>query len=84
MHDIFVDNRRPRNQHRQFGSLHLKCAIADDSLLFTSSANFTGHAFDLNVEFGVLIRGGGMVKWMQRHFSELITDGVPDTTSLSS
>jgi cardiolipin synthase A/B len=48
---------RPRDGNH-YGSLHAKCALADNEVLFVSSANMTGHALELNMELGVLIRGG--------------------------
>lgn len=38
-------------------TLHAKCAVADDTLALISSANLTGHALQLNIEAGVLLRG---------------------------
>jgi phosphatidylserine/phosphatidylglycerophosphate/cardiolipin synthase-like enzyme len=36
--------------------LHAKVAIADGELALVTSANFTGHALDQNLEVGVLVR----------------------------
>jgi PLD-like domain len=41
-------------------SLHAKCAVIDSNLLFLSSANLTEFAFNLNMELGVLIKGGSL------------------------
>ena len=38
------------------GLLHAKCAVADGQMLFVGSANLTEHAFELNLELGVLVR----------------------------
>src|SRR5262249_13952257 len=50
------------------GILHIKCAVADDRLLFLSSANLTKYAFSLNMELGVLITGGGHATRVERQF----------------
>lgn len=71
----------PREQREQdpagrFGSLHAKCAVADDTGVFISSANLTEHAFNLNMELGVLIRGGEMPRQVAAHLRRLIQAGV--------
>lgn len=58
------------------GILHVKCAVADDSRLFLSSANLTEHAFKINMELGILVTGGRMPVQVQEHFDHLIADGV--------
>ncbi|MFC1600828.1 DISARM system phospholipase D-like protein DrmC [Candidatus Sumerlaeota bacterium] len=67
---------RPKNEKGQHGSLHAKCAVADSKSLFISSANLTEYAFSLNMEMGVLIRGGQLPDRVQSHFSRLIEAGV--------
>ncbi len=57
------------------GSLHAKGLLADDKRLFITSANLTGHALDVNMELGVLIRGGSRPKWMAEHLRWLIDAG---------
>jgi len=69
-------SQRQRDKQGHYGSLHVKCAVADDSLLFISSANLTGHALSLNMELGVLIRGGILPGNVSEHFKRLIEDGV--------
>jgi phosphatidylserine/phosphatidylglycerophosphate/cardiolipin synthase-like enzyme len=39
---------------------HVKCAVADGEWLFLSSANLTQQAFTINMELGMLVRGGTM------------------------
>lgn len=51
-------DRRLRNERGQYGTLHAKFVVADCQLLFVSSANLTEFAMNLNIEMGVLIRGG--------------------------
>jgi phosphatidylserine/phosphatidylglycerophosphate/cardiolipin synthase-like enzyme len=55
-----------------WGVLHAKCALADDRLLFVSSANLTGAALALNIELGVLVEGGELPSQVGKHFAELI------------
>lgn len=58
------------------GSLHAKLAIADDAQLFISSANLTGYAMNLNMELGVLIRGGRLPGRVAAHFAALVREEV--------
>ncbi|MFN9292450.1 MAG: phospholipase D-like domain-containing protein, partial [Planctomyces sp.] len=50
-HRAVSDSNKP-------GLLHVKCAVADGEWLFLSSANLTQQAFTINMELGMLIRGG--------------------------
>jgi len=59
-----------------YGTLHAKCAIADDRELLVSSANLTGHAMAINIELGIRVRGGSAPRRVREHFDELITAGV--------
>jgi cardiolipin synthase A/B len=59
-----------------WGTLHAKCAIADSHTALITSANLTGHAMEINMELGVLIRGGTEPNRIQKHFEELIRRGV--------
>lgn len=76
--DIYIWplEQRPRDSAERYGSLHLKCAIADSCLMFVSSANLTGFALNLNMEMGVLIRGGTLPEQADTHFRNLIGDGI--------
>ena len=67
---------RGRDQHGRPGSLHAKCAVADEDVLFLSSANLTGFALTLNMELGVLVSGGELPGRVGRHFADLIAGGV--------
>lgn len=58
------------------GTVHAKVAVADETLCFISSANLTGYAMEKNMEAGVLIRGGGTPRSLQRHLEALETTGV--------
>ncbi|HTE21288.1 MAG TPA: DISARM system phospholipase D-like protein DrmC [Armatimonadota bacterium] len=59
-----------------FGTLHAKCAVADKEAAFISSANLTGYALTLNMELGVLIRGGDMPPQVAEHIRGLMQAGV--------
>lgn len=67
---------RPKNDVGKTGILHVKCAVADSQWLFLSSANLTQYAFTINMELGVLIRGGRLPNLIERHFCLLQDTGV--------
>lgn len=67
--------KRPKDSLGRYGSLHAKCAVVDSNLLFLSSANLTEFAFNLNIELGVLIKGGLLPGSVERHFQVLIDSG---------
>jgi phosphatidylserine/phosphatidylglycerophosphate/cardiolipin synthase-like enzyme len=54
------------------GLLHVKCAVADGEWLFLSSANLTQQAFTINMELGMLVRGGTMPSRVEKQFERLI------------
>ena len=58
------------------GVLHAKCALVDDEALLVSSANLTGFALTLNMELGVIVRGGELPKRVRRHFDGLFAAHV--------
>lgn len=66
--------KRPVDGNGKHGSLHVKCAIADDRMLLISSANLTEYAFTLNMEMGVLITGGHLPRQAANQFSCMIED----------
>lgn len=57
------------------GILHVKCAVADGEWLFLSSANLTQQAFTINMELGMLVRGGTMPSRVEQQFERLIQSG---------
>jgi phosphatidylserine/phosphatidylglycerophosphate/cardiolipin synthase-like enzyme len=67
---------RPVDDAGHYGSLHVKCAVADASLLLVSSANLTHYALTLNMELGVLVRGGTAPGRVAAHLDHLIQHGV--------
>jgi len=69
-------DKRPRSTSGQSGSLHAKCAVADDDVLLVSSANLTAYALELNMELGVLVTRGDAPRRVKEHFEELVRRGV--------
>ena len=76
--------KRPTDEHGRYGSLHAKCAVVDSRLLLLSSANLTEFAFNLNIELGVLIKGGSLPGAVEAHFHSLITTGYLERTTVGT
>jgi phosphatidylserine/phosphatidylglycerophosphate/cardiolipin synthase-like enzyme len=53
-------DKRPKDAAGRHGSLHAKCAVSDATNLLISSANLTEYALNLNMELGILVRGGSL------------------------
>jgi phosphatidylserine/phosphatidylglycerophosphate/cardiolipin synthase-like enzyme len=60
----------------RLGLLHVKCAVADETIMFLSSANLTGHALNNNMELGVLLRHGRLPSQVVQHFRRLMIMGI--------
>lgn len=73
---LWPTDKRGKADSGKFGSLHVKCAVADGKWLFVSSANLTEYAFTVNMELGVLISGGRLPRHVEKHFDRLIESGV--------
>lgn len=73
---IWPLEQRPRDAAGRHGSLHVKCAIADDTVALISSANLTEHALNLNMELGVLVHGGDLPGHAATHLRQLIREGM--------
>ena len=69
-------DQRPKAESGKSGSLHAKCAVADDDVLLVSSANLTAYALELNMELGVLVTRGDAPRRVKEHFDELVRRGV--------
>jgi len=67
--------KRPTGENAKPGSLHVKCVVADGKQLFLSSANLTQQAFTINMELGILVRGGSLPRQVERQFDGLIQRG---------
>ncbi len=68
-------DRRPKTSTGTRASLHAKCAVCDARQLLVSSANLTEFALTLNMELGLLVKGGDTPLRVQRHFEQLILRG---------
>jgi phosphatidylserine/phosphatidylglycerophosphate/cardiolipin synthase-like enzyme len=66
---------RPQGENGKVGILHVKCIVADGEFMFLSSANLTQQAFTINMELGMLIRGGTMPSQVEQQFEYLIRNG---------
>lgn len=73
---IWPHHQRPTNPSGQIGTLHAKCAIADTSHLFISSANLTDIAMTHNIELGLLIEGGPLPAQAKAQFEQLMQKKV--------
>ena len=73
---VWPAEKRMRDEHGHAGVLHAKCAVADGKLLFLSSAHLTEPALTVNMELGVLIRGGPLPNRIVEHFDSLRQAGV--------
>ncbi len=65
------EKRTPNSSGHQ-GAMHAKCAVADANLAFLSSANLTEFALSINMELGLLVRGGDMPREIEEHFRALV------------
>jgi phosphatidylserine/phosphatidylglycerophosphate/cardiolipin synthase-like enzyme len=72
---VWPHDKRPVDSAGRHGSLHAKCAVADDDLLLLSSANLTDFALSLNMEMGLLVRGGCIPRQVIQHYRHLIQTG---------
>ncbi|MBA3534349.1 MAG: hypothetical protein H0T73_20705 [Ardenticatenales bacterium] len=68
--------KRPVGPSGKPGALHAKCAVADQTFLFLSSANLTDYAMKRNIELGVLVQGGALPAQVTTQFGRLIQSGV--------
>jgi len=67
--------KRKTGDNNSVGILHVKCAVADGEWLFLSSANLTLQAFTINMELGMLVRGGTIPGRVEKQFERLISSG---------
>lgn len=73
---VWPKDKRPLTEDGKFGSLHAKIALADGRLLLISSANLTGYAMTLNMEMGVMVRGGASPKQVEEHLLNLVEQNI--------
>jgi cardiolipin synthase A/B len=62
------------------GSVHAKCAVADNSIAFITSANLSPAAMERNMELGVLVRGGHLPDELHQHLMSLVTTDTIELT----
>jgi phosphatidylserine/phosphatidylglycerophosphate/cardiolipin synthase-like enzyme len=67
---------RPQDATGKQGSLHAKCAVADGAVALVSSANLTHYALNLNMELGMIIRGGVIPQQVAEHWRQLVQANV--------
>ena len=58
------------------GVLHAKGVVADDEVVFVTSANLTEAALDRNIEVGLLVRDRALAASVSSHFRGLIERGI--------
>lgn len=73
---VWPKEKRPLTETGKYGSLHAKIALADGHDLLISSANLTGYALSLNMEMGLLVRGGETPGQVAHHLQRLVEQGV--------
>jgi phosphatidylserine/phosphatidylglycerophosphate/cardiolipin synthase-like enzyme len=63
--------------HRPDGArMHAKLAVADERVLFVSSANLTAAGIESNIEAGVLVKGGTAARRAAEHLRAMRRDGL--------
>lgn len=67
---------RGTDSNGKHGSLHVKCAVADANTALISSANLTEYGMNLNMELGLLVRGGDVPGDLDAHLWALIQNRV--------
>jgi phosphatidylserine/phosphatidylglycerophosphate/cardiolipin synthase-like enzyme len=73
---VWPREKRPLSEDGKFGSLHAKIALADDHTLLISSANLTDYALSLNMEMGLLVRGGKTPQQVAQHLQRLVEQSI--------
>lgn len=73
---VWPSEKRPRDAAGRYGSLHVKCAVADNDAVLISSANLTEYALNLNMELGLLVRGGDLPGRVVEHLRRLVDESV--------
>ena len=58
------------------GVVHAKCAVADGTIAFITSANLTSAAMENNMELGVLVKNGNLPRELHDHLDALISTKV--------
>lgn len=74
--NIYIWKSETKSSGKWSGAVHAKCAVADGSLAFITSANLTKAAMESNIELGILVRGGSLPKALERHLEALVTTEI--------
>ena len=61
-----------QNRDGPGGVLHAKAVVADDEVVFVTSANLTEAALDRNIEVGLLVRDHALAATLLSNFQGLI------------
>lgn len=73
---VWSDHKRLKTVRGGQGILHAKTVVADNHQLFVSSANLTEYAMSINIELGILVRGGELPGQVERIFDNYIERGI--------
>ncbi|MFC1758144.1 DISARM system phospholipase D-like protein DrmC [Planctomycetota bacterium] len=77
--DVYYDPRSLLLDKRS--SLHAKCVVIDQEVVFVSSANFTNAGQERNVEVGLLVRSPIVAQQLTQHFVMLMDTGLMEKAS---
>lgn len=72
---VYYDARALETE-RPAGVLHAKAVVADDEMVFVTSANLTEAALDRNIELGLLVRDRALAASVSSHLRGLIDRGL--------
>jgi phosphatidylserine/phosphatidylglycerophosphate/cardiolipin synthase-like enzyme len=73
---VWPEDTRDKDPDGHSGAMHVKCAVADGDMAFISSANLTEYALSINMELGLLVRGGLLPNEIREHFRKLTNEGI--------
>lgn len=73
---VWPQEERLQTTDGRHGSLHAKIAVADGQTMLISSANLAEYAMTLNMEMGLLVRGGVLPVQVETHLQRLVDQGV--------
>ncbi|MCA9852228.1 MAG: hypothetical protein KC482_01285 [Dehalococcoidia bacterium] len=71
--DIYTWDPPPEHPYTK---LHAKCLVVDKLQMLVTSANFTFHGLESNIELGLLVRNQPLATAVHRRFEHLIANGV--------
>lgn len=77
--EVYYDPRSLTLDKRS--SLHAKCVVIDQEVVFVSSANFTNAGQERNIEVGLLVRSPIVARQLTQHFVMLMDAGLMEKAS---